>query len=189
MIRAKIHYPEVYLFIGDKTASAIEPIMEIHDRKWDNSASVVYFHVGTDRSGNREPKCSDSSGRLHRYHLQLPASDGSSKSARKELYQGFHRDQRHLAGLNKAIRKLSHHISDYGRAIHPLTGFICLSLHGSTTRSMCLYRKFHYWPHPSSSSHSSRCKWICMRSLMKGSRLIPMVMRALWALPSCGSWS
>lgn len=114
--QSSIHYPEVYLFIGDKTASAIEPIMEIHDRKWDNSASVVYFHVGTDRSGNREPKGSESSGRLHRYHLQLPASDGSSKSARKELYQDFYRDPHHLAGLNKAIRKLSHHISDYGRS-------------------------------------------------------------------------
>lgn len=41
--QSSIHYPEVYLFIGDKTASAIEPIMEIQDRKWDNSASVVYF--------------------------------------------------------------------------------------------------------------------------------------------------
>ncbi|MCM3261997.1 transcription initiation factor TFIID [Paenibacillus lautus] len=114
--QSSIHYPEVYLFIGDKTASAIEPIMEIQDRKWDNSASVVYFHVGTDRSEGREPQGSGLSGRLHRYHLQLPVSDTPSKSMRKELYQSFYRNPPHLSGLNQAIRKLSHHISDFGRS-------------------------------------------------------------------------
>lgn len=54
--QSSIHYPEVYLFIGDKTASAIEPIMEIHDRKWDNSASVIYLHVGTDQDGGGSRK-------------------------------------------------------------------------------------------------------------------------------------
>ncbi|MPY19810.1 transcription initiation factor TFIID [Paenibacillus glucanolyticus] len=114
--QSSIHYPEVYLFIGDMTAAAIEPIMEIHDRKWDNSASVIYFHVGTDRGGRPGPKGSESSNRLHSYQLDLPVADGASKSLRKELYQAFYQERGPLSGLNKAIRKLSHHISDYGRS-------------------------------------------------------------------------
>ncbi|WP_152399526.1 transcription initiation factor TFIID [Paenibacillus cellulositrophicus] len=49
--QSSIHYPAVLLFIGDKTADAIGPIMKIHRQKWDNSAGVTYFHVGT-ASGN-----------------------------------------------------------------------------------------------------------------------------------------
>lgn len=114
--QSSIHYPEVYLFIGDMTAAAIEPIMEIHDRKWDNSASVIYFHVGTDRGDRPGPKGSESTNRLHSYQLDLPVADGASKSLRKELYQAFYQERGPLSGLNKAIRKLSHHISDYGRS-------------------------------------------------------------------------
>lgn len=53
--QSSIHYPAVLLFIGDKTADAIGPIMKIHRQKWDNSAGVTYFHVGTASGSDRGP--------------------------------------------------------------------------------------------------------------------------------------
>lgn len=118
-----IHYPEVYLFIGDKTATAIEPIMEIHDRKWENSASVIYFHVGMEQGGRpisestQASQASRASARLHQYRLPWPETGGTaSKSMRKELHRNFYQDLHLLSELNQAIRRLSHQISDYGRS-------------------------------------------------------------------------
>ncbi|UHA75956.1 transcription initiation factor TFIID [Paenibacillus sp. 481] len=45
--QSSIHYPAVFLFIGDKTVDAIDPIIQINDKKWDNSDGVMYVHIGS----------------------------------------------------------------------------------------------------------------------------------------------
>lgn len=44
--QSSIHYPTVFLFIGDLAAEAIEPMILAHRQRWDNSEGVVYLHVG-----------------------------------------------------------------------------------------------------------------------------------------------
>jgi len=133
--QSSIHYPAVFVFIGDKVSDAIEPIMEIHDKKWDNSAGVMYVHVATEghstnRSGaewdtDREGRAMQS--RLTRFELSRPkeasgnidagtgTNTNSAKSLRKDLYTSFYENERHLFELNRALRQVSHNISDFGR--------------------------------------------------------------------------
>ncbi|OAB31590.1 transcription initiation factor TFIID [Paenibacillus macquariensis subsp. defensor] len=159
--QSSIHYPAVFVFIGDKVSDAIKPIMEIHDKKWDNSSGVMYVHVaseggkGKDKSFNptenhstnrydvqsgmdREDK-STTQSRLTRFELP-PKTEGSgntgvgigesadtstsantgantsgAKSLRKDLYTSFYENERHLFELNRALRQVSHNISDFGR--------------------------------------------------------------------------
>ena len=157
--QSSIHYPAVFVFIGDKVSDAIEPIMEIHDKKWDNSAGVMYVHVASEggcrndnslkptenhsknRSGvqsgmDREDKATTQS-RLTRFELPRPiegsgnmgagigesagtsastgANTSGAKSLRKDLYTSFYENERHLFELNRALRQVSHNISDFGR--------------------------------------------------------------------------
>ncbi len=130
--QSSIHYPAVFLFIGDKTAGAIEPVMRINHKKWDNSAGVMYFHVGTGAAdGNTagsgvsagSPRTGVISGqetlagelRLNRFVMTSTPSGHDAKTLRKELYQSFYRDDDQLYGLNRALRQLSYNIADYGR--------------------------------------------------------------------------
>lgn len=136
--QSSIHYPAVFLFIGDKAAGAIEPMMSINQKKWDNSAGVMYFHVGTGAADRKVPAYGDprqphtpagagsatlynpegsaeSVQRLSRFVLTSAPAEGDAKSLRKELYQSFYRDEQQLYGLNRALRQLSYDIADYGR--------------------------------------------------------------------------
>lgn len=51
--QSSIHYPTVFLFIGDKAGDAIEPMIRINERKWDNSAGVMYVHAASRDQGGR----------------------------------------------------------------------------------------------------------------------------------------
>ncbi|EGL19564.1 MULTISPECIES: hypothetical protein [unclassified Paenibacillus] len=51
-----IHHPLVFLFLGDKSAEALQTMAEINNRRWNNSTGVVYLHVGTERSGEESGK-------------------------------------------------------------------------------------------------------------------------------------
>lgn len=137
--QSSIHYPAVFLFIGDKSAGAIEPIMKINHGKWDNSAGVMYFHVGTGavepgaapqsgasakldalngglRLGQENPDGSPQSElRLSRFVMAPCPAANDAKTLRKELYQSFYRNEEQLYGLNCALRQLSYNIADYGR--------------------------------------------------------------------------
>ncbi|MCJ8012048.1 transcription initiation factor TFIID [Paenibacillus sp. KQZ6P-2] len=121
--QSSIHYPAVFLFIGDKSAGAIEPMMSINHKKWDNSAGVMYFHVGTGAadqaaSGSgaaRQPRSGEAGKRLSQFVLNSAPGGSDSKTLRKELYHSFYQDEEQLYGLNRALRQLSYNIADYGR--------------------------------------------------------------------------
>ncbi|BFH59876.1 transcription initiation factor TFIID [Paenibacillus azoreducens] len=135
--QSTIHYPAVFLFIGDKSAGAIEPIMKINHKKWDNSAGVMYFHVGTGTGASGAASESQASGlahapgrdflqespgdsreaklRLSRFTMASAPAAGDAKRLRKEMYQSFYRNEEQLYGLNRALRQLSYNIADYGR--------------------------------------------------------------------------
>ncbi|MED5020881.1 transcription initiation factor TFIID [Paenibacillus chibensis] len=131
--QSSIHYPAVFLFIGDKSAGAIEPVMKINHKKWDNSAGVMYFHVGTGAadgssgvstaSGPAQRQAGTFAGqeppeaelRLSRFTMGSASGGGDVKTMRKELYQSFYRNEEQLYGLNRALRQLSYNIADYGR--------------------------------------------------------------------------
>ncbi|SEU01689.1 transcription initiation factor TFIID [Paenibacillus sp. NFR01] len=51
--RSSIHYPALFLFIGDKTASAIGPVLDSCERKWDNAAGVMALHAASRPAGRR----------------------------------------------------------------------------------------------------------------------------------------
>ncbi|MEB9897086.1 transcription initiation factor TFIID, partial [Bacillus cereus] len=59
--QSSIHYPTVFLFIGEKAGDAIEPMIRINDRKWDNSAGVMYVHA-TARVQGAEASGADADG-------------------------------------------------------------------------------------------------------------------------------
>lgn len=140
--QSSIHYPSVYLFIGDKTASLIQPMMDIHHRLWENSAGVMYVQIGTERQHtvvDRHPAANHSayeasrdggehqpshdaehnnlarSSRYTRIALQVQAEQEKSKTYRHDLYQELRQDASHLYQLNRALRQVSMNIAEYGR--------------------------------------------------------------------------
>ncbi|SFE76345.1 hypothetical protein SAMN04487969_106156 [Paenibacillus algorifonticola] len=46
-----IHYPTVFLYIGDEAGQAIEPMIQMNAAKWENSAGVIYFHAASTPRG------------------------------------------------------------------------------------------------------------------------------------------
>lgn len=129
---SSIHYPAVYLFIGDKISEAIEPVTRLHDKKWDNSAGVMYFHLTSQggaaagitaafspsyREEGHVP-AGEEHPRVVRYQVPGPASaaaEPSPKTQRPDMYQAFYRDPGSLLELNRALRRVSQRIADYGR--------------------------------------------------------------------------
>ncbi|WP_375104868.1 transcription initiation factor TFIID [Paenibacillus sp. RS8] len=117
--RSSIHYPALFLFVGDKVAPAIGPVLDSCERKWDNAGGVMALHAvsgakseGTDRSKSG----SDAGGRDRVLAMALPDMAGSDpRTVRHELYRKFHEDTRYLAEMNKVVRRLSNSIADYGR--------------------------------------------------------------------------
>ncbi|MBP2000797.1 hypothetical protein J2Z69_001828 [Paenibacillus shirakamiensis] len=128
---SSIHYPAVYVFIGDRIEEAIEPLIRNHDQKWDNSAGVMYFHLTSDvgvAAGNKaafspaygmdtaNPIIEPLSDRLTRYELpSLNQQDERSKALRPDVYQSFYEGTSSILGLNQALRKVSQQIANYGR--------------------------------------------------------------------------
>lgn len=72
--QSSIHYPAVFVFLGDKVSDAIEPIMAIHDKKWDNSAGVMYVHIASE--GQKESDRSDKNDSS----VSSPSSSGDLSS-------------------------------------------------------------------------------------------------------------
>ncbi|SMF90102.1 Tubulin like [Paenibacillus uliginis N3/975] len=134
--QSSIHYPTVFLFIGDKAGDAIEPMIRINERKWDNSAGVMYIHAlsrnaaasamasgdggdGNSNSGRQDAfawQKSDSGRKIAR--LVLPV-DGhvpdNSKTMRRDVYRQFYEHNRGLFELNRILRQVSSDIAEYGR--------------------------------------------------------------------------
>lgn len=123
--QSSIHYPIVYLFIGEKTAEAIEPMMRIHEKKWVNSAGVMYVHIVSEDdsspvkpaicTGNAAAESGAAHSRISRLVLPVTMEKDSGKSLRKNLYHALSKHDQHLLALNRAFRQISHNIADYGR--------------------------------------------------------------------------
>ncbi|MDZ7542789.1 transcription initiation factor TFIID, partial [Clostridium perfringens] len=121
--QSSIHYPTVYLFVGDKTEEAIDPIMRVNERKWDNSAGVMYVHVascsaGSEQSAGCHPTNAAKQGhasRLSRIAFSLPEEKREGKTYRQDVYRHFYDEERHLFELNRILRQVSMNIADYGR--------------------------------------------------------------------------
>ncbi|WP_339317413.1 transcription initiation factor TFIID [Paenibacillus sp. FSL R10-2734] len=117
--RSSIHYPALFLFVGDKVAPAIGPVLDSCERKWDNAGGVMALHAasGAKSEGTEKSKSgSDAGGRDRVMAMALPDMAGSDpRTVRHDIYRKFHEDTKYLAEMNKVIRRLSNSIADYGR--------------------------------------------------------------------------
>ncbi|MDR4949496.1 hypothetical protein [Neobacillus cucumis] len=105
-----VHYPIVFIFLGDLVKDALKAIKKMNEAKWQNSSGVLYFHAyqtDTVTAGNV-------------LSLQLPGNGFERKSKRKELYEAFYQDETMLVVLNKLFRKLTSKLAEYGRAYSSL---------------------------------------------------------------------
>lgn len=109
--QSSIHYPTVFLFIGDEAGEAIEPMIRSNALKWDNNAGVMYVHVASHEANGdvRSPQ-------VVRVALNgLSEALNDNHTGRKDLGIAFHQEGRHLTDLNRALRQVSDQIADYGR--------------------------------------------------------------------------
>ncbi|WP_211350031.1 transcription initiation factor TFIID [Paenibacillus anaericanus] len=115
--QSSIHYPALFLFIGDKSAEAAEQVMAMNNKKWDNSDGVMYFQVTTQEKSSASAPPSGVQGRsssLTQFVVpKISAEQG--KTVRRDLYQEFQRNEKGLYELNMAMHNISSAISQYGR--------------------------------------------------------------------------
>lgn len=118
--RSSIHYPALFLFIGDKVAPAITSVLDSCERKWDNAGGVMAMHavsgVNGEKAADGSKKGQDAGGRERVMTMSLPGTAGSDpRTVRHDVYREFHEDTRYLAEMNRVLRRLSNTIADYGR--------------------------------------------------------------------------
>ncbi|QQZ63433.1 transcription initiation factor TFIID [Paenibacillus sonchi] len=128
--RSSIHYPALFLFLGDKVASAIGPVLDGCERKWDNAGGIMALHAASagaeqagdgsqsqpEYAGSRKRAQAEGSRRERVLGMALPETAGRDpRTVRQDLYREFHEDSRFLAGMNRSLRRLSNSIADYGR--------------------------------------------------------------------------
>ncbi|MHA6532910.1 transcription initiation factor TFIID [Paenibacillus sp. BAC0078] len=128
--RSSIHYPALFLFLGEKVAPAIGPVLECCERKWDNAGGVMALHAaplaGTGHAGGESQTQAGNAGDLSRGQsegrrervmgMDLPVTAGRDpRTVRQDVYREFHEDSRFLAGMNRSLRRLGNSIADYGR--------------------------------------------------------------------------
>ncbi|AHV95839.1 hypothetical protein [Paenibacillus sabinae] len=143
--RSSIHYPALFLFVGEKAAPAIGPVLDSCRRKWDNAGGVMALHAVPEggkaeqsavpqgepasggfasespasgissRSGASAPLLSGGpTDRLRT--MTLPRTEGRDpRTVRRDLFLEFQGEQRYLAEMNTALRRLTDSMADYGR--------------------------------------------------------------------------
>ncbi|MDQ0195467.1 transcription initiation factor TFIID [Paenibacillus wynnii] len=111
--RSSIHYPALFLFVGDKVTPAIGPVLDSCERKWDNAGGVMAIHAIPEAGDNR--RAADS--RAERVQqMILPGTEGRDQhTVRHDIYREFHEQIRFLAEMNRVFRRISNSIADYGR--------------------------------------------------------------------------
>lgn len=108
--RSSIHYPALFLFLGERCATAIGPVLDSCRRKWDNAGGVLAVHACPEGQG----MASYPEGRVRT--LGLPRTEGREpKTVRRELYREFRGQQRYLAEMNTTLRRLTDSMADFGR--------------------------------------------------------------------------
>lgn len=118
--RSSIHYPALFLFVGDLVEPAMAAVREINQLKWDNGEGVVYLQIGTEgreEQGGREHRDSSEDGQVTRHILPLSTEQAGrpSKTMRKDVHRSFHDSEQALFGLNRTLRRVSNRIAEYGR--------------------------------------------------------------------------
>ncbi|MCG7383973.1 transcription initiation factor TFIID [Paenibacillus sp. ACRRY] len=118
--RSSIHYPALFLFVGDLVEPAMAAVREINQLKWDNGEGVVYLQIGTEgreEQGGREHRDSLEDGQVTRHILPLSTAQAGrpSKTMRKDVHRSFHDSEQALFGLNRTLRRVSNRIAEYGR--------------------------------------------------------------------------
>ncbi|MCL6601747.1 MAG: tubulin-like doman-containing protein [Paenibacillus sp.] len=118
--RSSIHYPALFLFLGEKVTSAIGPVLDSCERKWDNAGGVMAIHAvpeGGESDKNRDPSEATLRNGVERVQrMTLPGTAGrDQRTVRHEIYREFHEQVHFLAEMNRALRRLSNSIADYGR--------------------------------------------------------------------------
>ncbi|WP_259391369.1 transcription initiation factor TFIID [Paenibacillus sp. 1011MAR3C5] len=109
--QSSIHYPTVFLYIGDETEQAIEPMMKSNALRWANHAGVVYGHVSSGSSAR-----DGTAANLFTIPLEGLAPQGEEKrQIRTRIGSGFHQSPEGLGLLNRALRQMNDTIGDYGR--------------------------------------------------------------------------
>lgn len=118
--QSSIHYPAVFLFIGDKSREAIQPIMRMNEKKWENSEGLIYLYAGS--AG--EP----ADARLLKYHFPVAAQEEANpQTLRPGLYRRFYADAQGLPELNRVLRQASGALAEYGR-LYPAFDRVRLSI-------------------------------------------------------------
>lgn len=116
--RSSIHYPALFLFLGDKVSPAIGPVLDSCERKWDNAGGVMALHAapaGSKEQGRSQVQGGEG-GRERVMSMALPETAGRDpRTVRYDIYREFHEDSRYLAGMNRTLRQLGNSIADYGR--------------------------------------------------------------------------
>ncbi|PAD30569.1 transcription initiation factor TFIID [Paenibacillus sp. 7523-1] len=118
--RSSIHYPALFLFVGDLVEPAMAAVHEINQLKWDNGEGVMYLQIGTEgreEQGGREHRDSSEDGQVTRHILPLSTEQTGrpSKTMRKDVHRSFHDSEQALFGLNRTLRRVSNRIAEYGR--------------------------------------------------------------------------
>ncbi|MGG4126820.1 transcription initiation factor TFIID [Paenibacillus illinoisensis] len=118
--RSSIHYPALFLFVGDLVEPAMAAVREINQLKWDNGEGVVYLQIGTEgreEQGGREHRDPLEDGQVTRHILPLSTVQAGrpSKTLRKDVHRSFHDSEQALFGLNRTLRRVSNRIAEYGR--------------------------------------------------------------------------
>jgi hypothetical protein len=102
--QSRLHYPLVFLFIGDKVAEAAEHILKFNREKWENHVGIAYMHVHTGAT-------------IQDDHLStfMCKSSPDAKMERKSIRDHFYEDKELLFELNRTIRMLGNKLSESGR--------------------------------------------------------------------------
>lgn len=118
--QSSIHYPAVFLFIGDKSREAIQPIMQMNEKRWENSEGLIYFYAG---SAEASPIA-----RLLEYRISRAVQEGSNSStSRRDMYRQFYEEVQGLPELNRMLRQASGALAEYGR-LYPSFDRVRLSI-------------------------------------------------------------
>lgn len=114
--QSSFHYPTVFIFVGDKAAEAIEPMMQIHEKKSVNSAGIMYVHIASEDGAHAWTDGKDLPSRISRLVLPVSTEQRNDKSLRQHIYQNLTRQTQPWFELNRVLRQVSRHIADYGRS-------------------------------------------------------------------------
>lgn len=100
-----INHPIVFVFLGDQSAEALKAVHALNSTRWNNSAGVVYLHIGT-----QAPAALDNV-----YSWRLPVSTVDNRRLRPSIREQFYADESKLLELNVTLRKMNSRISEFGR--------------------------------------------------------------------------